>query len=63
MCKLILSFFILIFSTTVFAQKVKNVCGEYTFYAPENVSLSEAKRIALERAKLNTTSNIMQQSK
>lgn len=52
MCKLILSFFILIFSTTAFAQKVKNVCGEYTFYAPENVSLSEAKRIALERAKL-----------
>ena len=52
MCKLILSFLILIFSTTVFAQKVKNVCGEYTFYAPENVSLSEAKRIALERAKL-----------
>lgn len=32
--------------------KSKNVCGEYTFYAPENVSLSEAKRIALERAKL-----------
>ena len=52
MHKFIFIFFIFILSTTAFAQKVKNVCGEYTFYAPENVSLSEAKRIALERAKL-----------
>lgn len=39
-------------SATAFAQKVKSVCGTYTYYAPENISLSEAKRIALERAKL-----------
>jgi len=38
--------------TTVFAQKVKTVEGEYTYYAPENVTLEEAKRIALDRAKI-----------
>lgn len=52
MHKFIFIFFILILPATAFAQKVKNVCGEYTFYAPENISLAEAKRIALERAKL-----------
>lgn len=46
-------FFILlgVFST-VMAQKVANVCGEYTFYVPENVALQEAKLIALERARI-----------
>jgi len=34
------------------AQQVVNVCGEYTYYAPENVTLEQAKRVALERAKL-----------
>lgn len=34
------------------AQKTKKVRGEYTYYAPENVSLEEAKRTALERAKI-----------
>lgn len=52
MRKFIFILFISALSTTTFAQKVKNVCGEYTYYAPENVSLNEAKRIALERAKL-----------
>lgn len=34
------------------AQKMKRVDAEYIYHAPENVSLEEAKRIALERAKL-----------
>lgn len=35
-----------------FAQKVQKICGEYTYYAPSNISLDEAKKIAIERAKL-----------
>lgn len=34
------------------AQKVKTVSAEYTFYAPETMSVEEAKRTALERAKI-----------
>lgn len=33
------------------AQQTKMVRGEYTYYAPENVTLEEAKRTALERLK------------
>lgn len=39
-------------STSTFAQKIKTVEGEYTYYAPENVTLENAKRIALDRAKI-----------
>lgn len=35
-----------------YAQKVKTVHGEYIYHAPENVSIEEARRIALERAKI-----------
>ncbi len=35
-----------------FAQKMERVSAEYTYYAPENVSVEEAKRIALERAQI-----------
>lgn len=52
MRKFIIVLILFTLTTTAFAQKAKNVCGEYTFYVPENVSLSEAKRIALERAKI-----------
>lgn len=34
------------------AQKVRKVDASYRYYAPENVSMEEAKRTALERAKL-----------
>ncbi len=34
------------------AQRVEKVSGTYTYHAPENVTQEEAKRIALERAKL-----------
>lgn len=34
------------------AQELQKVCGEYKYYMPENVSLSEAKRKVLEEAKI-----------
>lgn len=34
------------------AQRTKKVRGEYTYHAPENVTLEEAKHTALERAKI-----------
>lgn len=37
-------------TTTAFAQKVKTVEGEYTYYAPEYVTMEHAKRTALDRA-------------
>lgn len=46
-CSLLLS---VLLSSAVFAQKVKTVEAEYTYYAPENVTLEEAKRTALDRA-------------
>lgn len=42
----------LLFSVVASAQKIKKVDAEYIYHAPENVSLEEAKRIALERVKL-----------
>ncbi|MDE7410590.1 MAG: DUF4384 domain-containing protein, partial [Paramuribaculum sp.] len=33
------------------AQRSERVTAEYTYYAPESMSIDEAKRIALERAK------------
>lgn len=41
---------LLLFTSAAFAQKLKTVEAEYTYYAPENVTLEHAKRIALERA-------------
>ena len=35
-----------------FAQRTEKVRSEYIYHAPENLSLEEAKRIALERAKI-----------
>ena len=44
---------LLLLVTIVFAQKTQKVTGTYTYYAPENVTMEEAKRTALERAKLS----------
>ena len=41
-----------LFSLTVLAQKTKTVEGEYTYHTPENVTLEQARRTALERAKI-----------
>lgn len=38
--------------SVVSAQRVQTISGEYTYYAPENVSLEQAKRTAIERAKI-----------
>jgi len=43
---------LLLFFTNLSAQKTATICGEYTYVAPENVSLEQAKQTALERAKL-----------
>ena len=45
-------YFFLLFTIPVFSQKMKTVEGEYTYHAPENVSLEEARRTALDRAKI-----------
>ena len=50
--KRILVIVLTLFSLSVLAQKTKTVEGEYTYYAPENISLEDALRIALERAQI-----------
>lgn len=50
--KYILLLLSVLFTIHVFSQKMKTVEGEYTYHAPENVTLEEAKRIALDRAKI-----------
>ncbi|MDE6689492.1 MAG: DUF4384 domain-containing protein, partial [Prevotella sp.] len=47
-----LLFLSIIFTIPVFSQKMKTVEGEYTYHAPENVTLEEAKLTALDRAKI-----------
>ena len=41
-----------LFTATLFAQRTERVHAEYTYHAPENVTLEAAKRTALERAKI-----------
>ena len=43
---------LLLFVLPMMAQRTEKVRAEYTYHAPENVSLEEAKRIALDRAKI-----------
>lgn len=50
--KHILVIVLTLLSLSVLAQKTKTVEGEYTYYAPENISLEDALRIALERAQI-----------
>lgn len=40
------------FASFSFAQKVKTIEGEYTYHAPENVTLEQARTTALDRAKI-----------
>lgn len=47
----------IIFPFHLIAQKVKTVEGEYTYHVPENISLNEAKRTALERAQIQALAN------
>lgn len=55
--ELILIIAFLLFYVVGNAQKVKVVSGEYTYYFPETMSRSDAKRIALERAKIVALEN------
>ena len=41
-----------LFALPALAQRTEKVRAEYIYHAPENISLEEAKRIALERAKI-----------
>ena len=52
MIKRLLISVLLIAATVSNAQKVQKVTASYTYYAPENVTLEEAKRTALDRAKI-----------
>lgn len=50
--RLILLFLSLLPTLHVCAQKLTDVEGEYIYHAPENVTLEEAKKTALDRAKI-----------
>ena len=47
----------LLISLYSLGQRVVNICGEYKYIVPENVSLAEAKAIAIERARLTAIAN------
>ncbi len=49
-CVFILLMFVSILPLS--AQKIEKVHGEYTYHVPDNISLEEGKRTALERAKI-----------
>lgn len=46
------AFLLCAFCLTAFSQKLKTVEAEYTYHASENVTLEQARRTALERAKI-----------
>lgn len=52
MPKLLLTLMATAIAIAAYAQRTAMVTAEYSYYAPENVSLEEAKRIALERARI-----------
>ncbi|MDE6720536.1 MAG: DUF4384 domain-containing protein [Bacteroidaceae bacterium] len=52
-----LSLLLILFVLPVFSQKMKTVEGECVYHAPANISLEEAKRIALDRAKIQALAN------
>lgn len=47
-----ITFILFLFALPLLAQRTEKVRAEYTYHAPENISLEEAKRIALDRAKV-----------
>lgn len=48
----IIILFLCMLPGTLWAQRVQKVSGEYTYFVPENVSLDQARMIALDRAKI-----------
>lgn len=55
--KYLIPFILLLFHLDVAAQKLKTVEGSYTYHAPDNVTLEQAKRTALERAQIEALAN------
>lgn len=53
MRRIVLISVLLLFVAITYAQKMQKVTATYTYYAPENVTLEEAKHTALDRAKLS----------
>lgn len=43
----------LIISPAAFAQRVERVTGEYTYYAPPNITVEQAQQVAIDRAKVS----------
>ena len=54
MRRIFLAYLLLGFVAVAFAQKIQKVTATYTYYAPDNVTLEEAKRTALDRAKISS---------
>ena len=52
MKRLVSIFFLFLTVIQCYSQKTKKVSAEYTYFAPETMSVEEAKRTALERAKI-----------
>lgn len=50
--------FLCLLSFCVFAQRMEKVTAEYVYHAPDNISLEEAKRIALDRAKIQVIADV-----
>lgn len=50
-------FLLLLISLNCFSQKIKTVEADYLFYAPSNITVEEAKKTALERAKIQAIAN------
>lgn len=55
--KHLIPFFLLLFHLDVSAQKLKTVEASYTYHAPDNITLEQAKRTALERAQIEALVN------
>ena len=50
--------FLLTISVASFSQRTEKVTASYTYFAPENVTLEEAKRTALNRAKISAIADV-----
>jgi hypothetical protein len=53
MRRVFITFVGFLFSVCVFAQKMKTIEGEYTYHAPENVTVEQARMTALQRAQIH----------
>ena len=53
MLRVLYILFLLAYSAIAFSQRTEKVTATYTYHAPENITLEEAKRTALDRAKIS----------